>query len=100
MAGDGTILVRWYDSVMKNPPLVEETIDMDDEDMTWESTPKAKTDMLALALENLAALDAGLTEKYGDDVPGRAMATVVALQLGVAQVVELRRIANALEVGS
>ena len=69
---------------------------MDDEDMTWDA-PKAKTDMLALALENLAALDAGLTEKYGDDVPGRAMATLVALQLGVAQVVELRRIANALE---
>lgn len=72
---------------------------MDDEDMTWDA-PKAKTDMLALALENLAALDAGLTEKYGNDVPGRAMATLVALQLGVARVVELRRIANALEAGS
>lgn len=95
MAGDGAILIRWYDSVMKNPPFAEETMDMDDEDMTWESTPK--TDMLQLALGNLAELDKGLAEKYGDDVPGRAMATLVALQLGVAQAIELRRIANALE---
>ena len=96
MAGDGAILIRWYDSVMKNPPLVEET--MDDEDMTWESTPK--TDMLQLALENLAELDRRMAKKYDDNPPGQAMAALVNLQLGVAQVIELRRIANALEAGS
>ena len=91
MAGDGAILIRWYDSVMKNPPFAEETMDMDDEDMTWESTPK--TDMLQLALDSLREV-----EHLAEERPeGWDRFEVARLRMQFAQAIELRRIANALE---
>lgn len=89
MAGDGAILIRWYDSVMTNPPFAEEA--MDDEDMTWESTPK--TDMLQLALDSLREV-----ERFAEHRPdGWERFEVARLRMQFAQAIELRRIANALE---